>query len=158
MLFHLTFCRDGRCVNPTSKRGVPATSFRRTVRSDPTGLLSPIRSLPPSGSPLPVRDDPPVSGRERPARPPPDLPFLGAFEHQSRAAVVRRHELLGLWRGYRDEFQGTGCSTNLLALIDYLFDRPRQEPGLRRRDDSPRPDQTGPGRVSLALWGRPSWG
>jgi Fic family protein len=56
--------------------------------------------------------------------------FLKAVADQSRAAVARCNELLALWRAYRDRFQGTGYSSNLLGLIDLLFDKPVLTVGL----------------------------
>jgi Fic family protein len=50
--------------------------------------------------------------------------FLIAVEYQSRASVKRCNELLALQSAYRERFRGAGYSSNLLALIDRLFESP----------------------------------
>lgn len=50
--------------------------------------------------------------------------FLRATACQSKASVKRCNELLDLQKTYRARFQGTSYSSNLLAVIDRLFERP----------------------------------
>ena len=50
--------------------------------------------------------------------------FLLGIAVQARDAVARSERLLGLWRQYRDDLQATSSSTNLLRLVDLLFERP----------------------------------
>ncbi len=50
--------------------------------------------------------------------------FLLAVCVQSKAAVNTAGELLELWTSYRSKFQQVSNSSNLLKLIDLLFERP----------------------------------
>ncbi len=50
--------------------------------------------------------------------------FLRATACQARASVKRCHDLLALQSSYHVQFQSAPYATNLLALIDYLFERP----------------------------------
>lgn len=50
--------------------------------------------------------------------------FLRAVAVQSRAATARGGELLDLWMAYRSQFQNVSHSSNLLKLVDLLFERP----------------------------------
>ena len=50
--------------------------------------------------------------------------FLKAVVVQSKAATARASELLDLWQSYRAQFQAVSNSSNLLTLIDLLFERP----------------------------------
>ena len=50
--------------------------------------------------------------------------FLRGVAIQSRMAIAKAAELLDLWRTYRDLVQTRYNSSNMLKLIDSLFDRP----------------------------------
>ncbi len=50
--------------------------------------------------------------------------FLDAVAFQSKSAIIRCNELVSLWRSYRERFQVTGYTSNLLAVVDLLFENP----------------------------------